>query len=119
MYIKITQENNMPRTLTASDRSSLIRLASTLEKGSEERRAILAGLKKSAGKAGAFKVGDLVRYTGKFLRNTGMQSGAPIDGKVVEVYSKGYFAGHPVVQWSNGGEPSLVRAENIQHARRR
>ena len=34
----------MARTLTASDRKALIRLASTLEKGSDERRAILAGL---------------------------------------------------------------------------
>ena len=32
----------MSRTLTASDRSALIRLASTMEKGSEERRTILA-----------------------------------------------------------------------------
>jgi hypothetical protein len=36
----------MPKRLTASDRSSLIRLASGLPKGSEERKAILAGLKK-------------------------------------------------------------------------
>jgi len=36
----------MSKTLTASDRSSLIRLASSLEKGSDERKAILAGLKK-------------------------------------------------------------------------
>jgi len=35
----------MSRTLTASDRKALIRLASTLEKGSEERRAILSHLK--------------------------------------------------------------------------
>lgn len=35
----------MPRKLAASDRKSLIRLASTMEKGSPERRAILAGLK--------------------------------------------------------------------------
>lgn len=34
----------MNRTLTASDRSALIRLASTLPEGSVERRAILAGL---------------------------------------------------------------------------
>ena len=34
----------MSRTLTASDRSSLIRLASTLPVGSPERKAILAGL---------------------------------------------------------------------------
>ena len=32
------------KTLTASDRSALIRLASELPKGSEERKAILAGL---------------------------------------------------------------------------
>lgn len=34
----------MPRTLTAQDRASLIRLASSLPVGSAERRAILAGL---------------------------------------------------------------------------
>ena len=36
----------MSRSLTAADRSALIRLASTLPKGSEERRAILASLDK-------------------------------------------------------------------------
>ena len=105
------------KSITASDLRSLIRLASTLPKGSPERKAILAGLIKVGGKAGDFKVGDIVRHTGKFLRNTGMAVGAPIDGKVVEVYSKGYFAGHPVVQWSNGGIESVVLAENIQHVR--
>jgi hypothetical protein len=34
----------MPRTITASDRKALIRLASTLPVGSDERKAILAGL---------------------------------------------------------------------------
>ena len=38
----------MSRTLTAADRSALIRLASTLPAGSAERRAILAGLSKQA-----------------------------------------------------------------------
>ena len=37
----------MARTLTSSDRKGLIRLASSLPKGSVERRAILAGLKKA------------------------------------------------------------------------
>ena len=37
----------MPKSLTASDRSSLIKLAHSLEKGSDERKAILAGLKSS------------------------------------------------------------------------
>ena len=38
----------MSRTLTSSDRKALIRLASTMSVGSEERRAILAGLRKAA-----------------------------------------------------------------------
>ena len=37
----------MPRNLTASDRSALIRLASTMPAGSPERKAILAGLAQS------------------------------------------------------------------------
>jgi hypothetical protein len=39
----------MSRSLTATDRSRLIRLASTLPKGSDERKAILASLGKKAG----------------------------------------------------------------------
>ena len=42
----------MSRTLTATDRSALIRLASTLPAGSPERRAILAGLKTSTSRYG-------------------------------------------------------------------
>lgn len=38
----------MSRRITSSDRKRLIRLASSLPKGSEERRAILAGLKVGA-----------------------------------------------------------------------
>jgi len=40
----------MTRTLTAADRSALIRLASALPAGSAERRAILSGLQGSATK---------------------------------------------------------------------
>ena len=38
----------MSRSLTAADRSALIRLASTMPAGSTERRAILAGLSRAA-----------------------------------------------------------------------
>ena len=38
----------MPRSLTASDRSALIKLASSLPKGSPEKKAILAGLVKTS-----------------------------------------------------------------------
>ena len=40
--------SSMSRTLTASDRKTLIRLASSLEKGSPERRAILSSLREAA-----------------------------------------------------------------------
>lgn len=40
----------MSRRLTASDRRSLIRLASGLPVGSDERRAILAGLRRASGR---------------------------------------------------------------------
>jgi hypothetical protein len=46
--VSILGELTMAKTLTATDRKSLIRLASTLPVGSEERRAILAGLRKTA-----------------------------------------------------------------------
>lgn len=42
----------MSHTLTAQDRASLIRLASSLPVGSEERKVILAGLEKSASMMG-------------------------------------------------------------------
>jgi hypothetical protein len=45
----------MSRTLTASDRSALIRLASTLPVGSGDRRAILAGLRNSTLAMGGHK----------------------------------------------------------------
>ena len=45
----------MSRSLTAADRSALIKLANTLPKESPERKAILAGLKKSAGDMDALK----------------------------------------------------------------
>ena len=47
----------MSRTLTAADRSALIRLASTMPAGSEGRRAILAGLVRTS----AHEIG----YTGQ------------------------------------------------------
>lgn len=43
-FSKATRGGSMSRTLTATDRSALIRLASNLPEGSVERRAILAGL---------------------------------------------------------------------------
>ena len=55
----------MARHLTASDRKRLIKMASTMPKGSPDRKAILAGLSKSADdrrykSLGGFKVGEFV-----------------------------------------------------------
>lgn len=47
-FNEFTRAGTMSRTLTASDRSALIRLASAMPSGSPERRAILAGLSKAA-----------------------------------------------------------------------
>lgn len=58
---KKARENPMSRTLTASDRKSLIRLASSLPKGSPERRAILTGL----GRKGSGRRATTVRVAGK------------------------------------------------------
>ena len=60
----------MSRTLTAQDRSSLIRLASSLPSGSPERKAILAGLSKTSklSPEGAAAVRDRILHTVKFLR---------------------------------------------------
>ena len=57
----------MPRSLTAQDRSSLIRLASSLPVGSAERKAILAGLRKTSGEGASSEVGpklsaDVAKY---------------------------------------------------------
>ena len=57
----------MSRNLTSSDRASLIRLASTLPAGSAERKAILAGLRKTSGEGASSEVGpklsaDVAKY---------------------------------------------------------
>ena len=58
----------MSRNLTAQDRSSLIRLASTLPVGSAERKAILAGLAQTKQASGEINV------PGKHIRDSAMVS---------------------------------------------
>lgn len=57
-----------------------------------------------------FQVGDIVRYTGKHLRQTGQQRGAPINGKVKDL--SGSFV---KVQWSDRREDTLVSPAAIEH----
>ncbi len=60
----------MARTLTASDRKRLIKMASTLPAGSEERRAILAAFAHS-GTAPENQAEDLRRELDKRVRGAG------------------------------------------------
>jgi len=67
--------------------------------------------------ASSFLVGQIVRHTGKFLRNTGMTVGAPINGIVREVFpGEGKsFVGWPKVQWAGwGDEARLINPANIE-----
>ena len=64
------------KTLQASDRRSLIRLASSLPKGSENRRAILAGLKKARIEAGdPTEFSDDVKDESVNIRTGGISGG--------------------------------------------
>jgi hypothetical protein len=56
-----------------------------------------------------FQVGDLVKYTTKFLRSTGQYKGVPIDGVVVGQGPLG-----PYVVWSDRDVPIHVNEANLQ-----
>lgn len=47
-----------------------------------------------------FQIGDIVRYTGDFLRNTGQYTGTPKNGKVVDLVKMGSRM-FPRVEWSD------------------
>jgi hypothetical protein len=96
----------MARTLTASDRSALIRLASTMEKGSESRRAILAGLQKTA----ADRVGPYIEFDGKVWVSQFGDTMLPSGWTRVTIANK--KSGAPgkkayQINWRNNGELSL------------
>jgi hypothetical protein len=87
----------MSRTLTASDRSALIRLASSLPKGNPTRRGILAGLKRVAEEEDAKPKGGGKKKPGsmlkKFLAEVGDQKAQnPDTGNQVKVKT---LAGKP------------------------
>ena len=72
----------MSRTLTAADRSALIRLASTMPKGSDERRAILKGLDKFAR---SFRTPeDKMEWVEEALLQRGFRSSRRYPGPIVD-----------------------------------
>ena len=72
--------------------------------------AILGEAKKKK----AFKVGHIVRWTRDFLRSTGMQVGAPINGNVTALKKGGSMEGWPMVHWSDAKEAKLVNPANLE-----
>lgn len=58
-----------------------------------------------------FQIGQIVRFTGKFLRSAGMLAGAPINGRV-ESFSEGL--GFPLVLWNDRDEAVPVNPANLE-----
>lgn len=63
-----------------------------------------------------FQVGDIVRYTGKFMRSVGLVS-SPVNGKVIATSD---MCGRQVVGvlWSDDSEPANTLALNLEFDRR-
>jgi len=93
----------MPKTLTATDRSALIRLASTLPVGSDERKAILAGLSKSAlggSKSLWMSLLKQLRFPGWVLADENSWNTPPINRSGLDaVWEKKFEVGQQ--EWSN------------------
>lgn len=89
--------------VTASERSALIRLASTLPEGSEERRAILAGIKRLKVSRKMWRPGQVVTPTDRFYASAVGNSSQ----SMVFPGSK-YRVIRPTNQWG------MVRVEHIQ-----
>ena len=87
----------MSRTLTASDRKRLIKLASTMPAGSEERKVILAGLSKAAKSMDRMEYLDVTgkNWDGYTDEEVGLKSAAR---RVAARYSRAASAGHLKVE---------------------
>lgn len=64
--------------------------------------------------ASPYKIGDIVKYTSKFLRNTGQYTGVPINGKVIGYSDMG--DSFVKVMWSDGYS-ATVNVANIMPAK--
>ena len=60
---------------------------------------------------GKFKVGDIVKHKGKFLRSIGWYIDVPKNGKVVELSES--MHNWPKVQWCDSEEATLINPVNI------
>jgi hypothetical protein len=68
-----------------------------------------------------FNVGDVVKWTSKFLKSTGQYTDVPKDGKVVrlsDMEDDGVY--YPIVQWCDRpvGDVCAVNPHNVMHAKK-
>ena len=98
----------MARTLTASDRSTLIRLASSMPVGSPERKAILAGLAKTA----------VTRYNYKGQLMTLAELVRNAVGKDVFVDPRGKL-NYNIVMGKSGDEATVFKVSPVEWRRLR
>lgn len=98
------------KTLTASDRTALIKLASTLPQGSEERRAILSGLKSAVflpSISDADQVKILEQVGNHFERRYGLD---------FEIDEEGAGLDSPVMYaWDENDEPAYRSMLDVQY----
>lgn len=100
----------MSKSLNASDRTALIRLASTLPKGSKERRAILAGLKTAyfaAELSEDEQVKILEQVASHFERRYGLDT--EIEEEGVGLESPTLYA------WDEGDEPAYRSTLDVSY----
>jgi hypothetical protein len=108
----------MARNLTASDRSALIRLASTLPVGSPQRKAILSGLTKTSAEKG-----DLYFEGGDGEKRTLWKKGVTPDQaekmisdweKKFSVWEEKGMKGKPPGPMVEGGTPVFVSEDGTE-----
>ena len=125
----------MSRTLTAQDRSSLIRLASSLPLGSPERKAILAGLSRSGSDENAgIAYTSFESWWGKnrseieglnsawvtklpqgFRLSLSVGKNRGLDIDATKESAPGFF-GPFHVSWDDGTFPGTAKIENAEYA---
>lgn len=99
----------MAKTLTAADRKSLIRLASTMVVGSPERKAILAGLGRMV--PASDEVKQVLKEVARYFKGRGMdvdlETRLWVELNIVDPWESG--AGIHIVPSKEGLDVSLVQ----------
>ena len=104
--------------LTASDRKALIKLAGDLPKGSEERKAILAGLQKTAAQVNISSLSTLWKLFGLMLHFQDDRVDARLFGKAEDDLAKKRYndrlLGLYALAVEQGFEPGMTIEEHME-----